>query len=720
MILHSIEIEQFGGLKQYKLDLQPGFCYLYGVNETGKSTLCAFLSAMFYGMPGKQRGAGLKGDSRKLYMPWNERYMSGSVTFSAEGQTYVLKRRFGTTSRSDRCNLFSADDWHEISIAPEEIGQRFLGMGSDAFQKTLFIGQSGAAFVGGREDELMTRLSNLKNTGEEDASVQKALDALETAAHELVTKTGRGGAVTQLDAKIEQLETEALEAARRGEALQGLVADRNGLRHEVATLETAIAEKEAQKEKAVAFAAYLERQKQRDHRKASEQRLAELKAEQQAAEETLNALRQQAESAETEQLTQEKVVYLAEKETIRQQMLLKQKEAEKLHLELVALQQQQTQTKAEMPLKSRLSQFLLFVGMFLLFGVVICGFFLSVACFLLLLPVFFAACFACGVMRHKTKEVKAETERLQRQIDEKERALAAVTEKDAESKLKELDDEIDGAYLAAGVENLAELSAKVEASQRLFYQAEAARKEAEQCSEAVRQLEQQLAEEQTPPPEAEQTYSGEPADRLEAALADMHRQLIEAERRLAQQNAKFEHDNGSGRSYAVIQTELEAAKTERAELNERYEAIMLAHSALSACAEDLKNNFAPLLNERLSAIIEKLTDGRYCAAKISDAYAMKLQMADDSDIIDAEYVSAGTYELFYFALRLAALHTITNEIPLLILDDAFIQLDDKRRQAAFGALLDEPAEQILYFSCHKPADYIHTVLYLQEQSTRSE
>ncbi len=715
MILHTIEIEQFGGLKQYKLELTPGFCYLYGVNEAGKSTLCAFLSAMFYGLPAKQRGAGLKGDSRKLYMPWHERRMGGSVTFTAEGQRFVLKRSFGTTARSDSCTLYAADTWQEIDIADDEIGVRFLGMGSDAFQKTLFISQLGAAFSKGREDELMTRLTNLENTGEEDASVEKALAVLEIAAHELVTKTGRGGAIAQLDMKIEQLKTESLEATQRSEGLESLLSDINAWRREATTLEATIAQTEEQKERAVAFDAYCERRKQREQRTREEQRLQTQQLAQQEAEQKLETLKQQLLPLQAVQdFSQETVVELAEKEAEKQQLIAKQKERDELMAACGDLRQQQAALKAQAEQIVPWGIWPAVIGWVLLS--VVCGFLLTPLCYLLLLPAVFAVGFAGGVLLRRKRQNKLELNRLAIELTEKGKMLTAFETIQIESRLEQLSELIDSVYQAAGVESLSELSAKINEQQQLIYQLELATEALEKCRESVCQLTQQLAAEQLPSYETsyepEQSYDGQTASQLEVSLAELRRRQIDTERRLAQQKALFEHNTDASRSYAVIQSELEAACAERAELAERYESIMLAHAALTVCAEELTSNFAPLLNRRLSETIENLTDGRYLAAKITDEYTMKLQMSEGTDIIDAEYVSAGTYELFYFALRMAVLHTITETIPLLILDDAFVQLDETRRQTAFQLLFEEPAEQILYFSCHRPPESIHTVIHL--------
>ena len=80
-----------------------------------------------------------------------------------------------------------------------------------------------------------------------------------------------------------------------------------------------------------------------------------------------------------------------------------------------------------------------------------------------------------------------------------------------------------------------------------------------------------------------------------------------------------------------------------------------------------------------------------------------LREQEGGQIVSAEYLSGGTYDVLYFALRLAIAQVLfPGGIPLLILDDAFLQLDDARAAAAATFLLESSgAEQILYFTCHK-------------------
>ena len=76
----------FGALDGRTLELSDGLNILYAPNESGKSTWCAFLRTMLFGLNTAQRGkAGQKPDKLK-YQPWSGRPMSGSLeVMTADG-----------------------------------------------------------------------------------------------------------------------------------------------------------------------------------------------------------------------------------------------------------------------------------------------------------------------------------------------------------------------------------------------------------------------------------------------------------------------------------------------------------------------------------------------------------------------------------------------------------------------------------------------------------
>ncbi|MBR0216747.1 MAG: hypothetical protein IJL96_07490, partial [Clostridia bacterium] len=82
----------------------------------------------------------------------------------------------------------------------------------------------------------------------------------------------------------------------------------------------------------------------------------------------------------------------------------------------------------------------------------------------------------------------------------------------------------------------------------------------------------------------------------------------------------------------------------------------------------------------------------------------KARTRDDSVARDAEYLSAGTMDLMYLAVRLAVceLALPAGEPCPLIIDDALVNLDNSRYEQAM-ALLKKIAlkRQVILFTCRR-------------------
>ena len=81
------------------------------------------------------------------------------------------------------------------------------------------------------------------------------------------------------------------------------------------------------------------------------------------------------------------------------------------------------------------------------------------------------------------------------------------------------------------------------------------------------------------------------------------------------------------------------------------------------------------------------------------------RVSDDAVSRRAEYLSAGTLDIMYLAVRLAVceLALPDGETCPLILDDALVNLDDDRLEQAMKLLTEVARErQVILFTCRKP------------------
>ena len=85
MKLLNCHIENFGNMSGRDFDFGENPTVLCEPNGYGKTTLAAFIKAMFYGLP-TTRGKSF--DERQRYLPFGGGKFGGNITFSKGGKTY--------------------------------------------------------------------------------------------------------------------------------------------------------------------------------------------------------------------------------------------------------------------------------------------------------------------------------------------------------------------------------------------------------------------------------------------------------------------------------------------------------------------------------------------------------------------------------------------------------------------------------------------------------
>ena len=82
----------FGRLQDETLDLGNGLNILQAPNETGKSTWCAFLLSMLYGINSRERERAGYIPDKIRYAPWSGAAMSGRLECRVEGRELTITR----------------------------------------------------------------------------------------------------------------------------------------------------------------------------------------------------------------------------------------------------------------------------------------------------------------------------------------------------------------------------------------------------------------------------------------------------------------------------------------------------------------------------------------------------------------------------------------------------------------------------------------------------
>lgn len=222
----------FGTLDGEQLRLDTGLNIIYAPNESGKSTWCAFLRAMLYGIDTSQRArAGFVPDKQK-YAPWSGKPMAGELELEQDGKRITIRR--WTEAKSAPMRAFSAvytgTDIPVPGLTATDAGEQLTGVSAEVFQRSAFIGQGGLVVTG--TPELEKRISAIVTSGEEASSYTEA-DAQLRAW--LRRRSGQHGALPELEQRIADTETQLHRLERNAQEQAACAAE---LRETEAELQT--------------------------------------------------------------------------------------------------------------------------------------------------------------------------------------------------------------------------------------------------------------------------------------------------------------------------------------------------------------------------------------------------------------------------------------------------------------------------------------------------
>ena len=192
MLIERIDIESFGKLKNVHIAINNRINVFYGPNESGKSTIAAFIKFMLYGYAGA-REARLDANERRLYTPWDASKIAGSLIVHYRDRKYKIEREYSEIERVRIIDLSTNVSLQEAG----QPGEYFFKMDEAAFVKTAFLKQLDPSEIGG--EELSGVVNNILFTADEDLNTQKTLQRLTDAKNILLSEDKSGGTIFNLE-----------------------------------------------------------------------------------------------------------------------------------------------------------------------------------------------------------------------------------------------------------------------------------------------------------------------------------------------------------------------------------------------------------------------------------------------------------------------------------------------------------------------------------------
>lgn len=202
MRLIECSIAGFGAFSDYRITFDEGLNVILQPNGWGKTTLAAFVKAMLYGF-GRKRVRDVSENERLRYLSWEGKSYGGSLDFEFDGRAYRVVRKFGKTAAGDTLAVIDIDSGQKVDVGDGEVGEWLFGLDSNAFQKSVFVGQNGFGFDGSTSG-LRSRLNALVNEADDVAGLDKALSRLDERRRHY-KKTGGRGAIADASAMVNAL-----------------------------------------------------------------------------------------------------------------------------------------------------------------------------------------------------------------------------------------------------------------------------------------------------------------------------------------------------------------------------------------------------------------------------------------------------------------------------------------------------------------------------------
>ena len=683
----------FGKLENASLSLEPGLNVLQGPNEWGKTTWCAFLTAMLYGIDTRSHSTKSLLADKERYAPWSGSPMEGRLELTWEGRSITIERRSRGRTPFGVFRAYETETGLDIpELTAANCGQVLLGVEKSVFQRSSFIRM--ADLPVSQDEALRRRLNTLVTTGEETG----AAEALAQKLRELKNRcrvNRSTGLLPQAQAKCRQLE----------ESLSELLALREQARRHRLRLEELDRHRLALENHKTALeyeAALGYDQKLRETRNTLANARAEL-----SARETACGNHPSVEEAE------QALIRLAQLRDTRQAMLLEQQMLSPAPDDWTppavfrGLEPEQALSQAELEYRvyrenSRKRPFPWYWLLLALLG--------AAASFWIphwigkavgILTVLAGIVLFAGSqadLRRRAATVQALLARYA-PLEPEQWVSAARDYGSRCTRLRKARSQFEqeqaalSSRLAALEQEITALSSRdwdaIRQDHILLGQAS---REYRRAAELVRTLESARREVPAPSLPDDMTYTSQETARLLSDCAQEQRQLqLKLGTALGRMEAMDTEE--------VLRQRLEAEQNRVRELEDTCAALELALDTLAQASAELQRRFAPAITHRAQALFARLTEGRYDRLSLSEDFSITAGAQSEATLRSPLWRSDGTADQLWLALRLALSETLAQDAPL-ILDDALVRFDDRRLQTALEVLAElSRNRQILLFTC---------------------
>lgn len=175
----NAKVNGFGKIENKEIEFKDGINIIIGGNESGKSTFLEFINSMLFGASKNKRGKDISVVDK--YKPWKADEFSGNLTYKLDnGKKYNIFRDF----KKSKCKITdeNLEDITNKFNVDKSKGSMFFyeqtGIEEDVMASTAISRQEELKLDEKEHKALISKLTNLIQTGEDNTSFNKAIDKL--------------------------------------------------------------------------------------------------------------------------------------------------------------------------------------------------------------------------------------------------------------------------------------------------------------------------------------------------------------------------------------------------------------------------------------------------------------------------------------------------------------------------------------------------------------
>ncbi len=212
MYIKELHIAAFGPITDKTFKFDRGLNIIEGNNESGKSAIATFIKFIFYGLSSRSVDGQVPEKAR--YINWSRGIASGyavcEITEDGKSRNVRIERTItakndadGKTKYSEKARVIDNDTSMPLSVSGQP-GVFFFGVPEGVFVGSAFAAQEGDIKPDGAS--LKDAVENMISAADENVNVKKAADILDRARIKLLHKNRTGGEIRDLEKRRDEIE----------------------------------------------------------------------------------------------------------------------------------------------------------------------------------------------------------------------------------------------------------------------------------------------------------------------------------------------------------------------------------------------------------------------------------------------------------------------------------------------------------------------------------